>query len=153
MLHRMIAAIATALVCIPGALGAQDHNLFGHTTDPKRITAQIQMGLSAVERGFAQLQRASNTQEINQAVDSIWDSYRYLRSAQESSENLEAHAKFPDPLVKLRNARILQARDHIRWCPEHRGQLLAQDPETTAQCIAGLVEAIRSLRVVAATTN
>ena len=58
-----------------------------------------------------------------------------------------------DPLVTLRNAKILQIRDNLRWCRERRDELLAQKVETNAQCIEGLTGAIRSLRIVVMTTD
>jgi hypothetical protein len=143
--------ITVAVLLGPGTVRAQD--LFRHTTDPHMVATLIQMALPAAQRGLALLQASATPRQIDVAVDSIWDAYRYLRSAQESSENIEAHARFKDPLVELRNARILEIRDRFRWCRERREHLVAQEPEITARCTQGLVEGIRSLQIVVATVN
>lgn len=136
-----------------GLAAAQERSYFGWTTDPKVVAKQIQLSLPAAQRGLELLQAATTDTQITVAVASIFDAYRYLRAAQESSENIEAYAKVKDPMVPFRNARILQIRDQLRWCREHREELLRRDQEATAQCQSNVMKAIHDLQIVVVTVN
>lgn len=110
------------------------------------------MALPEARRGLQILQGAGGDQEqILRASEAIFASYKHLRWAQERSENLQGDSAFPDPLVKIRNNRVQQIRDRLRFCRDHEGLMVKQDSETTASCLQGLVEAVRSLELVVAT--
>ena len=117
-----------------------------------RISERINMALPEARRGLQILQGAGGDQEqILRATAALYTSYKHLRWAQERSENLQSDSAFADPLVKIRNNRVQQIRDRLRFCRDNEGLMVKQDSETTASCLQGLVEAVRSLELVVAT--
>lgn len=147
----MLGVVTSVLLECSVSHALDDNNaLFKQTTDPQVISRQIRLALPAARRGFELLQTASSQEETAIAVESIYDSYRYLRAAEESSENLQAWAKVKDPLTKLRNDHIWQIRLHLRFCRDNGGSLA--DAGIRATCTQGLVNAIRDLQVIVETT-
>jgi len=141
-----------AVLLLPLCASAQENVLFNHTRDPKIIAMQIGLALPSATRGFELLQTASAPEELTLGVEAIYDSYKYLRAAHESSRNVQGRAKFADPLVTLRDRRIGRILGQLTWCRTNAGHLIARQPEITATCMEGLGQAIRDLRVIVATT-
>ncbi len=141
---------ACLLLLGPGSVLALDDNnpAFRWSPDKRVIAKQIEAALPAAEKGYQQLQTATSEAQIAAAIESIFDSYRYLRAAEESGRNVEGRAADKDPLAMLRYDHISNVRLRLRWCRDNRTQLLAQDQEYTNRCLEGLVQAIRELRLV-----
>ncbi|MFI5324721.1 MAG: hypothetical protein ACHQ7H_00685 [Candidatus Rokuibacteriota bacterium] len=140
-----------ALLLVPGPLGAQERYM-----RERKLTIQsnINQALPEARRGLQLLQSAGgNGEQILRASEAIFASYKLLRSAQESSETVLAHSAFPDPIMQIRNARIQKIRDRLRFCHDADGLMVKQDSETTAECLKGLVEAVRNLEIVVETMN
>jgi hypothetical protein len=151
-LVRLLTLVGMAAILLaPGQLTAQDR----YVRESKiMIQRNINQALPEARRGLQLLQVAGNNEEqILRASESLRTSYKLLRSAQESSESIVNRSAFPDPLMQLRNARIQKIRDRIRFCHESDGLMIKQDTEVTAQCLKGLVEAVRSLEIVVETMN
>jgi hypothetical protein len=118
------------------------------------IQANINQALPEARRGLQLLQTAgTDSEQILRASAALFTSYKLLRSAQESSETVLANSAFPDPIMQIRNARIQNIRDRLRFCHDSDGLLVKQDAETTTECLKGLVEAVRSLEIVVETMN
>ncbi len=132
------------------ASAQQDEALFRRTRDPKVISMQIKAALPTLERGYAMLISTTEPEPTEAAVSLLHDTYRYLRAAQESSEVLESISKFPDPVIALRNRKILDVRDRLLRCWSNRTHLTDPGP-IRAGCIEGLQVGLRNLRVVVAT--
>lgn len=155
MAMRAVGAImATSLLLMasPRAQAIDDDNPMFHWSPDKRVIArQIEAALPAAERGLRELETASSESQIAAAIESIFDSYRYLRAAEESGRHVEGRAPVKDPLATLRYDRISSVRVRLRWCRDNQQHLLAQEADYTTRCIDGLTSAIRDLRVVVAT--
>ncbi len=136
----------------PGLATALDDDdpAFRWSPDKRIISQQIEAALPAAEKGMRLLQAASTETQIAAAIQSIFDSYRYLRAAEESGRNIEGQAKIKDPLAKIRYDHIANIRLRLRWCRDNREHLLAQETEYTTRCLDGLSEAVRELKVVVA---
>lgn len=132
------------------ASAQQDEAMFRRTRDPKVISMQIKAALPTLERGYAMLISTTELEPTEAAVNLLHDTYRYLRAAQESSEVLESISKFPDPVVALRNRKILDVRDRLLRCWSNRTHLTDPGPIRSG-CIEGLQVGLRNLRVMVAT--
>ncbi len=140
-----------AILIAPGPLAAQDRYI-----RERKLTIQsnINRALPEARRGLQLLQTAGNNEEqILRASGALLTSYKLLRSAQESSETVLANSAFPDPIMQLRNARIQKIRDRLRFCHESDGLMIKQEGQVMAECLTGLVEAVRSLEIVVETMN
>ena len=143
-----------AILIVPGPLAAQD--MPARYMRERKITIQknIDQALPEARRGLQLLQTAGNNEEqILRASAALFTSYKLLRSAQESSETVLNNSAFPDPIMQLRNARIQKIRDRLRFCHESDGLIIKQDTQVTAECLKGLVEAVRSLEIVVQAMN
>lgn len=148
--RRLLTLTPLVLVVLwPIASAGQERN--GYIRRKAGISLDIQQSLSPAKLGLQLLLSASSEEEIVRASRALEASYKHLRSAQETSHNLEAHSKFPDPLVKVRNAHIQWIRDRLRFCRDNDGHLIKREPGVTAKCIKGLEEAIHRLEIVVAT--
>jgi len=136
----------------PGLATALDDSdpAFRQVPDKRAIAKQIESALPLAERGMRLLQAASTEAEIATAIQAIYDSYKYLRAAEESGRNMEGQATIKDPLARFRYDHIANIRLRLRWCRDNREHLLAQNPEYTTRCLDGLSEAVRELRLVVA---
>lgn len=136
-----------ALACGSVETEAQvkDSPLFYLTTDPSTIRTQIQMALPALERGLQILQSSPDPDQAKKGAGALYDSYRYLRAAQESSSQLNNKRKFPDPVVEIRNDRIWQVRSHLIKC---NGSFVPTNPDSIAMCAEEAAAAIRELRLI-----
>jgi hypothetical protein len=132
-----------------GSIGSEaqvkDSPLFYLTTDPSTIRTQIQMALPALERGLQILQSSPDPDEAKRGVGALYDSYRYLRAAQESSSQLNNKRKFPDPVVEIRNQRIWQVRSHLIKC---NGAFVPNNPDSISMCAEEASAAVRELRMI-----
>jgi hypothetical protein len=115
------------------------------------IASNIQLSLAPARLGLRLLQTGGSPEEFTRASEAIYTSYKHLRLAQETSQNLLGESKFPDPMTKLRNDRIQKIRDSLRYCRDNDGALIHQEPEFTADCLRRLVDAVRLLEIVVAT--
>lgn len=140
-----------AILLAPGPLAAQERYMRERKL---AIQSNINLALPEARRGLQLLQTAGGDgQQILRASEAIFASYKLLRSAQESSETVLAHSAFPDPIMQVRNARIQKIRDRLRFCHDADGLMVKQDAGTTAECLKGLVEAVRNLEIVVETMN
>lgn len=140
-----------AILLVPGPLAAQDRYMRERKVV---IQSNINRALPEARRGLQLLQAAGNNEDqILRASGALLASYKLLRSAQESSETVLNNSTFPDPMMQLRNARIQKIRDRLRFCHESDGLMIKQDTQVTAECLKGLVEAVRSLEIVVETMN
>jgi hypothetical protein len=146
----VLLACAAWLPSAGTASAQQDEAMFRRTRDPKVISMQIKAALPTLERGYAMLISTTEPEPTETAVKLIHDTYRYLRAAQESSEVLQSVSKFPDPLIALRNRKILGVRDRLLSCWSNRTHL-ADPGLIRTGCIEGLQVGLRDLRVVVAT--
>lgn len=136
------------LVGLPGLLMAQHQNpLFNRTSDRNIISQQVHLALPSAERGLALL---TNGGDPAHALQAIGDTYRYLRAAQESTEDMMHDAKFPDPLWEIETKRMWEIRTHMLKCTNETGHILRQDETITRMCADNLVEGIRKLRILLA---
>lgn len=140
-----------AVVLWPAGLSAQGP--YAAAQRKALIATNIQQSLAPAQLGLKLLQTGSSPEEFTRASEAIYSSYKHLRRAQETSENLQAELKFPDPVTKLRNDRIQRIRDSLRYCRDNDGALIKQDPEFTADCLRRLVDAVRLLEIVVMTDN
>ena len=140
-----------ALLLWPAALPAQGP--YAAVQRKALIATNIQQSLAPAQLGLKLLQAGSSPEDLTRASEAIYSSYKHLRLAHETSENLLAESKFPDPVTKLRNARIQKIRDSLRYCRDNDGALINREPEFTADCLQRLVEAVRLLEIVVMTDN
>ena len=83
----LFAAVAAAIV-LPtwSEVAAQARNpLFEQTTSPAVISQQVRFALPSAERGLQLLTSGGDPAQLALAVQSIDDTYKYLRAAQEST--------------------------------------------------------------------
>lgn len=131
---------------------AQHQNpLFNMTGDPSIISRQIRLALPSAVRGLELLTSGGDAAEVGEAVQSIGDSYRYLRPAQESKESLMRRSTIRDPLVELETQRMWQIRRHMLACMNGQ-HIVNQNEAVITNCAGHLVEGIRQLRVLVAVT-
>ncbi|HKW94418.1 MAG TPA: hypothetical protein VJX92_21215 [Methylomirabilota bacterium] len=165
---RAVLIAAAILGSVVGAHGADDGSVamqqatgtrpilmdtdpvFRQSPDKRVIAKQIEAALPVAERGLQLLQAASNEAQIADAIQYIYDGYRFLRAAEESGRRVEGNAAIKDPLANIRNDHIANIRLRLRWCRDHREHLMLQEQEYTGQCIEGLHEAVRELKLVIA---
>jgi hypothetical protein len=132
---------------------AQHQNpLFNMTGDPTIISQQIRLALPSAERALALLTGGGDAAQLGQAVQSIGDTYRYLRAAQESKENLMRRSSVRDPLTELETRRMWQIRKHMLACMNEGQHIVNQNEGVINNCAGHLVEGIRELRVLVAVT-
>ncbi len=144
-------ALASLIVAVMWPGGSWGQEQFDYVRRKTQITLSIRQSLPPARLGLQLLGSGGSEEELARASAAIYASYKHLRAAQESSQNLQAQAKFPDPLVTLRNARIQWIRDRLRFCADNEGHLVRRQPEVTETCMKGLVEAVRRLEIVVAT--
>lgn len=122
--------------------------MFRDSSDEKVIANQVRLAVPGAQRGYQMLAAASDPAETAAALRVLYESYRYLRAAQQGSEMVRAHVKFPDPLITLRIDRLWQIRVRLLKCIDTAERL--NDPNDTArvECLAGLPEGLRQLQVL-----
>ncbi len=139
------------LLLLPTYLRAQQQDpLFNRTTDPAIISKQAHLALPTAERGLQLLTSASDSSQLAQAVEAIDHTYRYLRAAQESTEQLIHLSKYPDPLMPIQTQRMWQIRLHMLACTNQAGHIIKQNQEMIHMCTEHLTEGIRQLRTLLA---
>jgi hypothetical protein len=154
MTRTVAAIVGTCLLLLtspPARAVDDDDPMFRWSPDKRVIAKQIEAALPAAERGLRQLQTASSGTQVAAAIESIFDSYRYLRAAEESGRHVEGRSAVKDPLATLRYDHIANVRVRLRWCRDNQQHLLAQEADYTARCLDGLEGAIRELRIVVVT--
>jgi hypothetical protein len=136
----------------PTQLLAQQQNpLFNITTDRAIISQQVHLALPSAERGLQLLPSGGDSGQLAVAVESIGDTYKYLRAAQESTQQLIRLSKFPDPLMPMEIERMWQIRVHMRACTNQGGHIIKQNQEEMINmCTQHLIEGIRQLRTLLA---
>jgi hypothetical protein len=135
----------------PGCLVAQQTNpLFSRTRQPSVIVEQVRRALPSAERGLALLASNGDPTQLERAVEAISDTYKYLRAASESTEDLMRASKFPDPLAEMKVARMWEIRRHMMACTGQAGHIVRQDQEMIRMCAEHVTEGIRKLRVLQA---
>jgi hypothetical protein len=154
-IHRrfvVLAVAAAVVVGISAPIAAQVENpLIENTTDPSMVARQIRTALPTVERGYTMLTSSSDPESTAAAVALLLDSYRYLRAAQQSSENIQfKKGPFRDPTVDLRNKHIMEIRNHLGMCVSNRFYLL-ESAKIREECLDGLTAGIRKLRFIVVT--
>ena len=127
-----------------GVCAERKDPLFGITNDPAKIQTQLQLAVPELEKGLRLLQSSSDPDQLNLALDALFDSYRYLRAAQESSDQINNHKRFPDPMVQLRNQRVWRVRSHLIKCRAS----FAPNSEGIAMCTEEASAALRELRII-----
>lgn len=133
------------LSSLEGSAQERTNPLFNLTTDPATIRTQMQRALPALERGVQILQASPDAAAATKGVEALYDSYRYLRAAQESSAQLNNHRKFPDPVVDLRNERVWKVRTRLIKC---HGNFVPTSEGSIAMCAEEAAAALRELRVI-----
>lgn len=141
---------AVVLLLWAGSVLAQDANeFFNRTRDPAGVSQRVRLALPAAERGLALL-TSGDPSQLAPAVESIRDTYKYLRAAQESTADLERWSKFPDPLAEMKIARMWTVRKHTLACTLQAGHIINQSPEMISMCAREMTEGVRELRVLLA---
>ena len=149
--RRHVLPVLALLLLAPSHGVAQHVNpYFNQTTEPAVISQQVRFALPSAQRGLALLTGGGDPGQLTMAVQSIDDTYKYLRAAQESTELLERRAKFPDPLANLEIQRMWEIRLHMMACTGQAGHIVKQNQEAIAACAQHLTEGIRKLRVLLA---
>jgi len=149
--RRLPVVVGLLLLCWPGRLAAQQANpMFSRTRQPSVIVQQVRLALPSAERGLELLTSGGDPDQLARAVESIGDTYKYLRAAAESTQDLARSAKFPDPLAEMKIARMWEIRLHMLACTGQAGHIVKQDPEMIRMCTEHLTEGIRKLRVLQA---
>jgi hypothetical protein len=149
----LFAAVAAAMV-LPtcSKVAAQARNpLFEQTASPAVISQQVRIALPSAERGLQLLTSGGGPEQLALAVQSLEDTYKYLRAAQESTNLLVARAKFPDPMAQLEMKQMWEIRKHMMFCTGQAGHIVSQNQELIDQCAGHVTEGIRQLRVLLAT--
>jgi hypothetical protein len=150
---RVIQCVALTVACVGltvaawrdvGVCAEREDPLFGHTNDPAAIQTQLRLAVPQLEKGLRLLQSSSDPDQISVALDALFDSYRYLRAAQESSDNLNNNSRFPDPMVQLRNQRVWRVRSHLIKCRSG----FVPGSEGIAMCTEEASAALRELRII-----
>ena len=148
---RLSAVGGLLLLCWPGHLVAQQTNpLFNRTRQPSVIVQQVRLALPSAERGLELLTSGGDSAQLARAVESIADTYKYLRAASESTEDLMHHTKNPDPLAEMKVARMWEIRRHMLACTDQAGHIVKQDQGIITMCSEHLAQGIRKLRVLQA---
>jgi hypothetical protein len=139
MRQGAFSVLAAAVLLFGGgmAFGQSENALFAITHDPATIKIQLQKSLPELERGVQLLQSASDAEQAKKGLDALYDSYRYLRAAQESSALMNRIAKNPDPMIPLRNERIWAVRSRLIKCrasftPDSNGIEMCSQEATAA---------------------
>ena len=148
----IFAAVAAAVV-LPtwSEVAAQARNpLFEQTTNPAVISQQVRVALPSAERGLQLLTSGGGPEQLALAVQSLEDTYKYLRAAQESTNLLVARAKFPDPMAQMEMKQMWEIRKHMMFCTGQAGHIVNQNQEVIEQCAGRVTEGIRQLRVLLA---
>jgi hypothetical protein len=96
------------------------------------------------------LTAATDQTETAAAIRVLFESYRFLRAAQQGSEMVRAHVKFPDPLIQLRIDRLWQIRVRLLKCIDTVERLNDPGDPARAECLAGLPDGYRQLQVLSA---
>jgi hypothetical protein len=148
----LFAAVAAAIV-LPtwSEVAAQTRNpLFEQTTSPAVISQQVRFALPSAERGLQLLTSGGGPEQLALAVQSLDDTYKYLRAAQESTNLLVGRAKFPDPMAQMEMKQMWEIRKHMMFCTGQAGHIVNQNQEVIEQCAGRVTEGIRQLRVLLA---
>ena len=142
----LLAAVAGGFAA-PG--GAQP-DPFRDAADERVIANQVHSAVPPFRRGHQMLLAATDQTEISAAIKVLFESYRYLRAAQQGSEMVRNHVKFPDPLINMRIDRLWEIRSRLLKCIDTAPRL--SDPADPAReaCLAGLPEGYRQLRMLSA---
>jgi hypothetical protein len=127
---------------------AQQGDLYNHTSDRTVVTVQVRSALPSAIEGLELLVTATDRQGTQRAVNSINNTYRYLRAAQESITLIHERAKYPDPLAPVYAKRMWEVRVHMLKCLDVREALDPDNPELVAKCADELSEGIRKLRIL-----
>jgi hypothetical protein len=136
---------------IPAPVAAQPAEaLFRDSLDEKVIASQVHMAVPAYRRGHQMLTAATDQTETAAAIRVLFESYRFLRAAQQGSEMVRAHVKFPDPLIQLRIDRLWQIRVRLLKCIDTVERLNDPGDPARAECLAGLPDGYRQLQVLSA---
>jgi hypothetical protein len=146
-------AITPLVGLLIGPAAASAEEPYAAASRKALIASNIQLSLAPARLGLRLLQTGKSPEEFMRASEAMFTSYKHLRLAQETSQNLLSQSQFPDPLTKLRDARIQKIRDSLRYCHDNDGALINQEPEFTADCLRRLVEAVHLLEIVVATDN
>lgn len=126
--------------------GQHANPLFNQTNQPAVISQQMHLALPSAERGLALLTSGGDSGQLKLAMESINDTYRYLRAAQESKQNLNNWAKVRDPLVEIETKRIWQIRLHMLACLNEGQHIINQNEAMISRCAEHLTAGIRELR-------
>jgi hypothetical protein len=141
--------VGLLLLSWPGYAAAQQTNpLFSRTRQPSVISQQVRLALPSAERGLELLTSGGDSTQLARAVEAISDTYKYLRAASESTEDLMREAKFSDPLAEMKVARMWEIRRHMLACTNQAGHIVKQDQEILSMCADNLTEGIRKLRIL-----
>lgn len=152
-LGRRLLTITPLVALLLWAAAASGQEPYAAAQRRALIASNIQLSLAPAQLGLKLLQTGGSPEDFMRASDAIYRSYKHLRLAHETSENLLSESKFPNPVTKLRNARIQKIRDSLRHCRDNDGALIKQEPEFTAECLRRLVDAVRLLEIVVLTDS
>lgn len=141
-------SILLLVLAAPAAVRAQPNPLFQMTRDPQVINSQIRAALPAGEKALELVTTAADPETLAIAVQSMRDSYKYLRAAQQSSEQMVRLSKFPDPLLQLRIQRIWPIRQHYLACEPVADAMAIGSAEARRRCTEQIEAAVRALRIL-----
>ena len=110
----------------------------------------MRFALPSAERGLQLLTSGGGPEQLALAVQSLDDTYRYLRAAQESTDLLVGRAKFPDPMAQMQMKQMWEIRKHMMFCTGQAGHIVNQNQELIAECAGHVTEGVRQLRVLLA---
>jgi hypothetical protein len=143
--------VGLLVLCWSGYPAAQQTNpLFSRTRQPSVISQQVRLALPSAERGLDLLTSGGDPTQLARAVEAISNTYKYLRAASESTEDLMRDTKFPDPLAEMKVARMWEIRRHMLACTNQTSQIVKQDQEILNMCTEQLTQGIRKLRILQA---
>jgi hypothetical protein len=148
----VVGLTSVLLFRFPTQLLAQEHKspLFDLTTDRPIISQQVHLALPSAERGLQLLTSGGDAGQLAVAVESIGHTYKYLRAAQESTQQLIRLSKFPDALMPMEMERMWQIRVHMLACTNRGGHIIKQKQKMINMCTEPLIEGIRQRRALLA---
>ena len=152
-LGLVVAVLAAAFWALIPRVGAQDLDaMFEPHRNERIIAEQVRLALPPAVRGYQMLSAAADEEEEAGAVRVLYESYRYLRAAQQGSEMVYTSSKIRDPFLKLRIQRVWDIRVSLLHCIDHKGHLLEAANPTRSTCLDGLPVGIKKLRLLVETT-
>lgn len=146
----IIVALALSALAWEGVdVRAQATNpLFATTKDQGGIALRTRLALPSTQRALELLTNTTDPDSLAMAVESLNNSYRYLRAAQEGTDLLIRIAKYPDPLQSIRRDQMWDVRVHLLQCLDIRGHVIPGNNDAIATCTDNVTTALSKLETL-----